>query len=366
MGRTLGVEEEFLLVDGVTGEPAPEVEKVLADAGPHPGSGGVFSAELFQTQVEAATGICTDLADLRDQLSGARARLSEAARAHGLRLVSVGTPVLPGSTPPVSAGDRYADIVQTHRATISDYQCCGCHVHVGVPDPATGVAVLNHVRPWLPTLVALGANSPYDKGRDSGFASWRIAEQLRFPGAGLPPRFTDVPDYEETVGQLVDCGVLVDTAMTFWLARLGVRTPTIEIRAADAAGHVDDALLQALLTRALVSTSLTELAAGREGPDLPEPVCTAALFNAARNGLSGVGICPIEGREVPATALLDRLLEHVGDALEESGDRGEVRRLLEWIGRTGTGADRQRRAGRRGAKAVVEMLAGQTTPSADT
>nr|WP_062338508.1 glutamate--cysteine ligase [Herbidospora sakaeratensis] len=363
MARTFGVEEEFLLVDGVTGEPAPEVEKVLADVGPHPGAGGAFSAELFQTQVEAATGVCTGLPDLRHQLTSARTRLAEAAHAHGLRLLSVGTPVLAGSTPPVSVGDRYADIVQTHRATITDYQCCGCHVHVGVPDRATGVAVLNHVRPWLPTLVALGANSPYDRGRDSGFASWRVAEQLRFPGAGLPPRFADPADYDETIARLVDGGVLVDTAMTFWLARLGVRTPTIEIRAADAAPAVDDALLQALLTRALVTTSLTELASGREAPDLPEPTSTAALFNAARNGLAGAGICPAEGHEVPATELLDRLLSHVHDALEESGDLGEARRLLEWVGRTGTGADRQRRAAGRGTKAVVEMLAGQTTYS---
>ncbi|WP_030457078.1 carboxylate-amine ligase [Herbidospora cretacea] len=365
MGATFGVEEEFLLVDGVTGEPAPEVEKVLADAGPHPGTGGAYSAELFQTQVEAATGVCADLPALRAQLSGARTRLAEAAHAHGLRLVSTGTPVLPGSAPPVSAGDRYAGIVEAHRATISDYQCCGCHVHVGVPDRETGVAVLNHVRPWLPTLVALGANSPYDKGRDSGFASWRIAEQLRFPGAGLPPRFADLGHYDETVAQFVECGVLVDPAMTFWVARLGVRTPTVEIRAADAAGHVDDALLQALLTRALVTTALTDLAAGREGPALPEPVCTAALFNAARNGLAGAGICPSEGREVPATELADRLLTHVRDALEESGDLGEARRLLEWIRREGTGADRQRRAAERGPKAIVEMLARQTTPSAD-
>ncbi|WP_066360991.1 carboxylate-amine ligase [Herbidospora mongoliensis] len=366
MGRTFGVEEEFLLVDGVTGQPAPEVDKVLADAGPHPGTGGVFSAELFQTQVEAASGVCDDLSDLRAQLTGARRSLAEAARAHGLRLVSVGTPVLPGSAPPVSAGERYADIIRTHRGTISDYQCCGCHVHVGVPDRSTAVAVLNHVRPWLPTLVALSANSPYDKGTDSGFASWRIAEQMRFPGAGIPPRFSSPEEYDKTIDQLVDTGVLVDTAMTFWLARLGVRKPTIEIRAADAAGSVDDAALLALLIRALVTTSLTELAAGREGPELPEAVGTAALFNAARNGLAGVGVCPIEGREVTASSLVDRLLSHVRDSLEESGEFDEVRRLLAQVELAGTGAERQRRAAAEGGpKAVVDMLAAQTTPSVD-
>ncbi|GAB1819137.1 carboxylate-amine ligase [Herbidospora sp. RD11066] len=367
MSRTFGVEEEFLLVDGVTGQPAPEVDKVLADAGPHPGTGGIFSAELFQTQVEAASGICEDLADLREQLSSARRVLAEAAHSHGLRLVSVGTPVLPGSAPPVSAGERYADILRTHRGTISDYQCCGCHVHVGVPDRGTAVAVLNHVRPWLPTLVALGANSPYDRGADSGFASWRIAEQMRFPGAGIPPRFTSPDHYDATIDQLVEGGVLVDTAMTFWLARLGVRKPTIEIRAADAAGSVDDALLLALLIRGLVATSLTDLAAGREGPDLPEAVGTAALFNAARNGLAGVGVCPVEGREVAAMGLLDRLLSHVRDALEEEGELGEVERLLAEVRRTGTGAERQRRAATEGGpKAVVDLLAAQTTPSGDT
>ncbi|WP_061294881.1 carboxylate-amine ligase [Herbidospora cretacea] len=364
MGRTFGVEEEFLLVDGVTGEPAPEVDKVLADAGPYPVRGGVFSAELFQTQVEGASAVCHDLSGLRDQLTRARRILAEAARSHGLRLVSVGTPVLTGSIPPISPGDRFADIVSTHRGTISDYQCCGCHVHVGVPDRSTAVAVLNHVRPWLPTLVALGANSPYDRGRDSGFASWRIAEQMRFPGAGVTPWFASPEDYDRTVGQLVDCGVLVDTAMTFWLARLGVGKPTIEVRAADAAGSVDDALLQALLTRALVETSLTELAAGREGHDVPDSVTTAALFNAARNGLAGAGVSPAEGREVPAVSLLDGLLSHVRGALEESGDYDEARRLVDWVKRAGTGADRQRRAATEGGPlAVVDMLAAQTAHS---
>ncbi|GAA0426950.1 putative glutamate--cysteine ligase 2 [Acrocarpospora corrugata] len=361
MAKTVGVEEEFLLL-AASGEPVALAGKVLAAVGGHPGrgSGGSLHQELFQTQVEAATGVCATLADLRAQLHGARVLLAEAARAEGLDLVSVGTPVLAKAVPVLSEGERFARIGNLYRGVIADYQSCGCHVHVGVADRETAVAMMNHLRPWLPTLLALSANSPFDRGRDSGYASWRMVQQSRFPGSGVPPWFDSASAYERQVDRLVDCGVLVDEAMSFWLARPGVGLPTVEVRAADAAGTADEAVLQAALTRALVGTAEAALAEGREAPRVDDQICAAAVWNAARHGLDGPGVDVVEARTVPAARILDRLLAHVRDALADSGDLAEVEESVAWVRRAGTGAVRQRRAAAGGPEAVLEMLRDQT------
>ncbi|GLZ28927.1 putative glutamate--cysteine ligase 2 [Lentzea sp. NBRC 105346] len=317
--ETVGVEEEFLLADPATGRTAPRAAEVLA--GLRDTGLTRFHAELSATQVEAATGPCTDLTELRAALTEARSLVWSAAESAGLRVLSAGVPPLP--TQPIRAeGDRFQRIVARYAGVVADYEACACQVHVGVPDRDTGVAVLNHVRPWLPTLLALSANSPCHAGRVTGYASWRIVQVSRFPGAGVPPWFDSAAAYDEHVTRMVDCGTLVDRGMTFWLARLSPRYPTVEFRAADAVPEVDDAVLQAALARALVRTALTELEAGREGPRVRDDVLSAALWSAARYGLAGPAVHPTLERQVPARELLDELFAHVTPALRQTGDLG--------------------------------------------
>jgi len=361
-GVTLGVEEEFLLVDPVTGATVPRAARVLARAGRHPLSSGTrFHPELASTQVEAATGVCTTLRSLRHQLREGRGRLAAAAAAEGARLVSTGTPVRPGPDPPPGPGERFARIRRMYAGVVAGYQCCGCHVHVGVADRETAVAVVNHLRPWLPTLLALSVNSPFDRGRDSGHASWRIVEQSRFPGAGVPPWSADAAEFDRRVQCLVDGGVLADPAMTFWLARPSPHLPTVEVRVADAAGTVDEAVLQAALTRALVRRALWDLAAGRQAPRVDDQVCAAAVWSAARYGLDGPGVHPLEGTAVPAMRLVKELMGRVRPALEESGDLAAVEAALARLRVVGTGAVRQRRAAAvNGTAGAAAMLIRQT------
>lgn len=359
-GSTLGVEEEFLLVDAVSRRPAPQADKVLALVRAAAAGGTEFHAELLSTQVEAASPVCARLAGLRERLLAARRRLAEAAEAEGLRVVSTGTPVLTGPPPPFSAGERYERSARIFAGVVAGYQACGCHVHVGVADRETAVAVVNHLRPWLPTLLALSVNSPYDRGRDSGYGSWRMLEQARFPGSGVPPWFPSAAAYDERLASLVDSGVLVDEGMSFWLARPSPRWPTVEFRVADAAATTGEAVLQAALSRALVRTALAELAAGREAPRPEDAVLAGAVWSAARYGMDGPGVHPVEERRVPAVRLVEELLAHVRPALEETGDAAAVRAALEALDRRGTGAERQRRAGRRGPEAVVDLLVEQT------
>ncbi|TDV44315.1 carboxylate-amine ligase [Actinophytocola oryzae] len=361
-GAAMGVEEEFLLLAPDSGLPVARAAAVLdrASSVAAHAPDATLHAELLGTQVEAATGRCTSLADLRTQLLDGRRRLAGAARAEGALLVSCGAPVLGDHPQATAQGERFALIARTYAGIVADYQACGCHVHVGVPDRDTAVAVVNHLRRWLPTLLALSANSPFERGRDTGYASWRTIVQQRFPGGGVPPHCRSAEAYGSLVARLVDCGVLVDERMTFWMARPSAHLPTVELRAADAVGTVTDAVLQAALSRALVRTALAELAAGREAPALDDQILAAGVWNAARYGIGGPGVHPVRERPVPATSLLDELLAWVTPALEDSGDLVDVRDAVTEVVTGGTGTDHQRRAARDGPLAVVHLLAQRT------
>jgi len=353
-GWFLGVEEEFLLVDPTTGRTVPAAERVLGaavqmswaapDAAMHP--------ELLATQVEAATGRCRSLDDVHGQLRHARRTLTAAAP----DLWLLGSGVAPqGGVSAVTVGDRFARIAERYSGVIADYQTCGCHVHVEVRDRDTAVAVTDHVRPWLATLLAVSVNSPWHNGSDTGYASWRMVQQSRFPGAGVPPRLGTAAAHRTLVGRLVDAGVLLDDAMTFWLVRPSSRLPTVEFRVADTAFGTDGAVLQAALSRALVRTALADLERGRTAPELSDQVLAAGVWSAARYGLAGPGVDPHSGRQRPAVDLLTELVDTVRHALSETGDVATVDDLVRRVRVGGTGAARQRAAG--DASSAVRRLA---------
>jgi carboxylate-amine ligase len=362
---TMGVEEEFLLVNPRTGHASPCAEPVLArhrHHGPLP-EGVKVHRELRLTQLEAASGVCTTAEELRDQLTTARRVLAGAAAAEDCALLATGTPVGPSpATPAPASSGRYAEIDAVYGAVVSDYEACGCHVHVGVPDPDTAVAVVNHLGRWLPTLLALSANSPFDHGRDTGYDSWRMVLQSRFPGSGVAPHLSGHAEYRRAVETLVGCGALVDPDQTFWLARPSGRFPTVEFRVADTALTVDHAVLQALLSRALVQRALNDLAAGREAVPLSPQVAAAAVWAAARHGLAGQLVDAAEETRRPAWTLVEELVTHVRDALEDSGDLAEVRKLLDAVRADGTGAARQRALADHGTAAAVRWLTAATVP----
>lgn len=363
---TIGVEEEFHLVDPDSGRAVAVAGKVLARAA-EDGLGTErvrFHPELLATQVESATTVCPDLASLADAISEGRQRLDAAARFCGVRLVSAGTPVVSGPSTPVTDGGRFDEIKERYAGALADYQSYGCHVHVGVPDRDTAVAVVNHLRPWLPTLLALSASSPFHEGRDTGFASWRMMLQSRFPGSGVPPWFDSAADLQASIERRVRCGVSVDAGMTAWLARPSPRFPTVELRVADAATTLSETLLQAALTRALVATALSDLGAGREPVRVRDDVAAAAVWFAARYGLTGDAVHPRLERRVPAAALVAELLDHVGLELTVRGESDAVRDLVRSLLADGGGAGRQRAAASNGLLAVVRMLAAQTTETA--
>ncbi|MCW6005087.1 YbdK family carboxylate-amine ligase [Micromonospora sp. CPCC 205371] len=356
--ETMGVEEEFLLVAPGSGATVPLAEKVVARASAAElPVGATVQRELRDTQVEAATGVCTSAADLRVHLEAGRRAVAGAARDHGAVVVASGSPVRGSGGAVPSSLARFAAIDDMYGEVTRDYEACGCHVHIGVADKDTAVAVVNHVARWLPTLLALSVNSPFYRERDTGYGSWRIVQQSRFPGSGLAPYLPDHAAFRAEVGRLIEYGVVADEAQTFWFARPSPRLPTVEFRVADTASTVDEAVLQALLARALVRTALADLGRGREAGPVPAQAGGARGWDGPRHGRARPGGHLGLDRRGPGTDLAAALLDHVRDALADTGDLLAVHALLDRLRSGGTGADRQRRtAGVAGLPAVVTEL----------
>lgn len=365
---TMGVEEEFLLADVTTGRTVARAAAVLENAArvPPAAPDAAMHRELRATQVEAATGRCDTLVELRRQLAYGRRQLSDAARGAGADLIAAGTPVLVGEPGTESADARYEQIDSIYQGVTATYQACGCHVHIGVADRELAVAVINRLRPWLPTLLALSGNSPIHNGWDTGYASWRMIEQRRFPGGGVPPSFASADAYDDEVARLIECGVTVE-GMSFWLVRLSPRLPTIEFRVADAASTVQEAVLQAALTRAMVSIAREEVLSGCDVLPFSDQVAAAAVWSAARYGLHGPAVHPIHQGRAPAMVVAHELIERVTPALMRTGDLDVVLSAIRRLVGQGTGADLQRRADASGGpREVIRMLAARTAGVQDS
>ncbi|MCX2927306.1 carboxylate-amine ligase [Streptomyces sp. NEAU-W12] len=358
MTTTIGVEEEYMLVEPVTGRPAPRAEKVRAAAGVKPFvTAREIQSELLQAQIEVATPVCSTLEEVGGHLLRLRHAVAGAAEAHGCRIVASGTPPLREAlSVPVTDQARYRALQQQAPQLVAEQLVNGMHVHVGVPDRHVGVQVLNRIRVWLPLLTAMSANSPLWEGDDTGFASWRTVVFGRWPVSGIPPRFADDTDYDTRIRRLLAAGVIGDTGQLYWQARLSEDYPTVEIRCLDVQLRTDEAVMFAGLLRALVDTALRETADGVEEPDLAPELVDAAMWQAARHGLSGELVDP-RGRRRRAGDAVYGLLEHVGPALEETGDSREVTSLVHRLLQQGTGADRQRQTlAESGPEALTAMI----------
>lgn len=362
--RSIGVEEEYLLVDGqgvptgVADAAVRAFERSGGEQDPTPGGG--LEHELQEQQLETGTPPRVDLADVADEVRAGRRRASDAALAADARLVALATSPLPGPTT-LTHGARYEAIAQAYALTVREQLTSGCHVHVAVADDDEGVAVLDRIGPWLPTLLALSANSPYWRGEDSGYASVRAQQWNRWPTAGPTAVFGSAAAYHEAVAGLVASGVALDPGMIYFDARLSQRYPTVELRVADVCLRADDAVLVAALCRALVETAAREASDGvPPAVHRVEPL-RAATWRAARSGLAGDLLVPPSMTPVPARDAVVALLDHVRPALVDAGDLTTVQDLLARLWERGTGADEQRGWARDGGlPAVVEQAVAAT------
>lgn len=365
LARTMGVEEEFLLFDRESRTVSAAASRVL---GPGSGHGprlddldGDVDVELTREQVETGSAPHSTLTELRASLVELRHAAAQAARAEGVGLAATATSPT-AAHPVVTPKGRYERMRDEFGLTAREQLTCGCHVHVATASPAEAVGALDRLRPWLSTLIAMTANSPFWQGEDTGYASYRTQVWQRWPTAGPTGSFGSPDRYDEVVADLVASGAALDDGMIYFDARLSRRYPTLEIRVADVCLAVDDAVLVAGLARALVTTMAAEWRAGGQLPKTRPEALRAASWRAARHGLSG-GLFDVErGELVAARVLVDRLVDRVRPALADTGDLGTVTDLVADLFARGTGADRQRAAfARRGALPdVVDLLIRET------
>ena len=339
----MGVEEELLLVDPESGSPAAVAGSVLAHAEAraedHPA--GEIEAELQQQQIEVETTPTTSLADLGVQVRDWRHRADELGRVAGVRVVALATSPLPVD-PRTTLKPRYRAMVERFGLTTMEQLTCGCHVHVGVDSDDEGVAVIDRLQPWLPSLLALSANSPFWHGRDSGYASFRSQVWARFPTAGPTPTLGSAAAYRAHVEDLIASGVPLDGDMIYFNARLSRHYPTVEVRVADVCARTADTVMIAGLVRALVDTTATAWAAGEPAPEIDPDRLRLAQWQAGRSGSRGDLVDPVSGRPRPGPDVIRALLRYVDDALTANGDRDIVHAEVERVLADGTGADHQR------------------------
>jgi glutamate---cysteine ligase / carboxylate-amine ligase len=369
--RSVGVEEELLLVEPETGRPQAVAGTVLDAARQAAASQNdadqdaavELELEFQQQQLETNSRPCRSLTDLHEELRRCRSAAAAAARKAGVQVAALATSPLEVE-PELVDTQRYRRMSDAYGLTAHEQLTCGCHVHVEVASADEGVAVLDRIGPWLSVLLALSANSPFWQGRDSSYASYRYQAWGRWPSSGPTEAFGTTERYQETLRQMVATGTLLDTGMVYFDARLSDHYPTLEIRIADVCLRADDAVLIAALARALVETEARAARGGAPARSLRTELLRLAGWRASRSGLDNVLLSPVTGQPEQAATVVHALVSHCRDALAETGDTDTVTELLTALLARGTGASFQRGAYRDSGR-LADMISRAVTVTAD-
>jgi glutamate---cysteine ligase / carboxylate-amine ligase len=339
--RKVGVEEEMFLVDPQTYHLLPVSARAMKADEREDEQPEELEQELFLQQIEVNTEPTHSLGELRAHLVAGRERAASAASDAGAAVIAVPTPLFAGHEGDLTPKPRYQEMLDLYGEVGKRGPVCGMHVHVEVDDDDEGVRIIDRIQPWMPVLVALSANSPFNRGVDTLYASWREQVWDGWPSAGPVEPFGDAEVYHGAVRRLVDSGAIIDEAMVYFDVRLSAEHPTVEIRVADICTDIDDALMIAALTRALVETVATE---DDPGPPLRVELLRAGRWLARRFGVTGSLLDPRTGNPRPAPEVVNLTLDYAADALRAADDEEVVLDAVERLLKDGGGAGRQRAA----------------------
>jgi glutamate---cysteine ligase / carboxylate-amine ligase len=336
---TLGVEEEFHLVDLSTRRLTARASEVLERLSK---ARGTYAAELQQSVVETNTEVSAGLDELRKNLLELRAELVATAESLGISVAAAGT--MPLSVPlAITETPRFRRMLTDYQLLVREQLICGMQVHVGIGNRDIAVKLIDRVSPWLPPLLALSASSPFSHtGDDTGYASTRTLIWSRWPTTGRAGAFASAAEYEALVQKLVASGVISDPGMIYFDVRPSAHVPTIELRICDACPAVDSVVLIAGLFRVIVARELSRLIAGELSTARSPALERAAMWRAARSGLEGELVDLSGPRSVPAGVLVRSIIGELRPELEAHGDWETVQALSDAALARGSAAARQR------------------------
>src|SRR5881392_4014142 len=357
---TLGIEEEFAIVDPESRELRSHIHEILED-------GKVtlkeqIKPEMHQSVVELGTEICRDIDDARMHVTELRSRLAALAGRSKLKIASVGThPFSHWRDQLITQGERYREIVKDMQQLARANLIFGLHVHVGIPDRDVAIHVMNQARYFLPHIYALSVNSPFWVGQDTGLKGYRLKVFERFPRTGIPDAFESLSEYEDYCKLLVKTGCIDNPKKIWWDIRLHPFFDTLEVRVCDAQSRVDDTLAIAALLQAVISKLFKLLRQNTTFRVYRRRLLDENRWRATRYGIDGKLIDFGRETEVDTRSLLNELLEFVSTEVNELGSKKEMAHV-ERIMREGTGADRQLAAFARtqDMKAVVDQIVAET------
>ncbi|HJU47797.1 MAG TPA: carboxylate-amine ligase [Gaiellaceae bacterium] len=357
---TLGVEEEYMLLDGATFDLVQHIETVLAAISGHELESQI-NPELMQSVLEIATPVCRTAGDVRRELVKLRGYVSTVAREKGLRVGAAGThPFSLFERQRITAKDRYRQLVDQLQYVARRELIFGMHVHVAVDDPDKAIAVIGGLLPQLAPLLALSASSPFWRGEPTGLSSSRQMVFSAFPRSGPPPRFRDYEDYAEVVGQLERTGCIADYTHIWWDIRPHPRLGTIEVRICDAVTRLDDAVAIAAYCQGLVKLLSERFDGGEQIPSYHRILTSENKWLAARYGLEAPVMDLATGRRnrIPVAQLIRRTLREIEPHARELGSDAELEGVREILDR-GNSAERQLRiwGANRDIEEVVQEIA---------
>ena len=341
---TLGVEEEYQLLDSHTFDLVQHIETMLAAVSGHELEPRI-NAELMQSVLEIATPVCRTAGDVMRELARLRSFVTGIARERLLRVGSAGThPFSLFERQRITAKNRYRELIDRLQYIARRELIFGMHVHVAIDDPEKAIKIVNGLMPQLGPLLALSASSPFWRGEPTGLHSSRQMVFSAFPRSGPPPRFRDYADYAEVVGQLERTGCIADYTHIWWDIRLHPRLGTIEIRICDAVTRLEDAVAITAYCQALVKRLSERYEAGEEIPSFHRILTSENKFLAARYGLEAPVMDLGTGRRnrIPISRLVRRTLTELEPHARELGSERELDGIREILAR-GAGADSQLR-----------------------
>lgn len=353
---TLGIEEEFQIVDPHTRELRSHVSEILEEGKML--FGERVKPEMIQSMIEVGTGICKDIQEARTDITNLRSILSAMVRKKGLEIVAAGThPFSHWQDQKIFENARYDLIVEENQMIARSLLTFGLHVHVGIADPERAIHIMNAVRYMLPHVLALSTSSPFWLGVHTGLKSYRSEVFTRFPRTGIPDHFESYGSFQRYVALLIETNCIDDGRKIYWDVRPHPVFPTLEFRICDIPTRVDDTIAIAALFQALVAKVNKLLDQNLTYRLHHKMLIEENKWRAVRYGLDGKMIDFGKGKEVPVRDLIREVLKFVDDVIDDLRSRKEMRHIQTILER-GTSADEQLQVWRDKGdmKAVVDRL----------